>query len=182
MKNLKESFPPTQWNINNPWLHAASWSQYSGTGGYGNSNHCMYFNNCLDGKLGQTDQVYTAVYDFSAVSTPYLYFDVAYTPYNSQYSDTLALYYSTDCGNTFTRVYLKGGMNLCTTGGVTVLQGANSDMNGCFVPLSNNWRTDTVMIPAIAGQSNVMFSFENRSGNGSNIYIDNINTLFTYRY
>ena len=66
-------------------------------------------------------------------------------------------------------------MNLCTTGGITVLKGANSDMNGCFVPLSANWRTDTITIPALAGQSNVMFSFENRSGNGSNLYIDNIN-------
>jgi len=174
-QNFEGTFPPVQWSINNPWLHSATWQQYAGTGGYGNSANCMYFNNCANGKSGEYDQVYTPVYDFSSATNPSIYFDVAYAPYNNTYSDTLAVYYSIDCGNTFTLAYLKGGMNLCTTGGVTVLQGANSNMNGCFVPLSNNWRTDTIGIPAIAGQSNVMFAFENRSGNGSNIFIDNIN-------
>ncbi len=175
IQNFEGPFPPAQWTLNNPWLHAGKWAQYSGTGGYGNSTHCIYYNNRLNGVKGNNDQVFTPVYDFSLVSNPYIYFDVAYTPYDITYSDTLAVYYSLDCGATFTRVYLKGGMNLCTTGGVTLLQGANSDMNGCFVPLSNNWRTDTIMIPAIANKSNVMFSFENRSGNGSSIYLDNIN-------
>lgn len=175
VQNFETSFPPTEWSIYNPWLHPAKWQQYSGTGGYGNSSYCMYFNNCSAGKTGEYDQVHTPVYDFSSTTNPYIYFDVAYTPYNTIYSDTLAVYYSLDCGQTFTLAYLKGGMNLCTTGGITVLKGANSDMNGCFVPLSTNWRTDTITIPALAGQSNVMFSFENRSGNGSNLYIDNIN-------
>ncbi len=175
VQNFETIFPPAQWAIYNPYLHPASWSQYNGTGGFGNSSHCMYFNNCQYGNKGTRDRINTPVYDLSTVTNPFIYFDVAYTPYNTIYSDSLAVYYSLDCGNTFTRVYLKGGMNLCTTGGITVIQGANSDMNGCFLPLSNNWRTDTVMIPAIAGQSNVMFAFENRSGNGSNIFLDNIN-------
>ncbi|HXB12792.1 MAG TPA: C10 family peptidase, partial [Bacteroidia bacterium] len=130
VQNFEGAFPPAEWSVINPWLHPATWSQYNGTGGYGNSTHCMYFNNCQSGKTGEYDQVHTSVYDFSSITNPFIYFDVAYTPYNTQYSDTLALYYSTDCGNTFTRVYFKGGMNLCTTGGVTVLEGANSDMNG----------------------------------------------------
>ena len=175
VQQFEGTFPPTQWAVLNPWSHATSWAEYNGTGGYGNSTHCMYFNNCSGGKLGQTDRINTPSYDFSSVSNPFIYFDVAYAPYNNIYSDTLALYYSLDCGNTYTRVYLKGGMSLCTTGGVTVIQGANSDMNGCFVPMANNWRTDTVSIPAIAGQSTVMFAFENRSGNGSNIFVDNVN-------
>jgi PKD repeat protein len=170
------TFPPAQWSISNPWRHATTWQQYTGTGGYGASSHCLYYDNCQDGIKGEYDQVNTPVYDFSSVTNPFLYFDVAYTPYNTTYSDTLAVYYSVDCGQTFSLAYLKGGMNLCTTGGVTVLGGANSNMNGCFLPLSSNWRTDTVMLPSsVAGQSNVMFSFENRSGNGSNIYVDNIN-------
>ncbi len=172
-------FPPAQWSINNPWMHAGTWGQYTGTGGYANSTHCMYYNNCSSGKIGERDQMYTATYDFSSVANPAIYFDVAYAPYDNIYSDTLAVYYSLDCGNTFTMVYLKGGMNLCTTKGLTVLKGANSDINGCFVPLSNNWRTDTIHIPAAAGQSNVMFSFENRSGNGSNLFIDNLNVPTT---
>jgi len=114
---------------------------------------------------------------------PQIYFDVAYAPHDNSYSDTLALYYSLDCGNTFTQVYLKGGMTLCTTG-VSVANGADTTQWGCFVPLSANWRTDTINIPAISGQTNVMFSFEHRSGScinnypeekGTRMYIDNIN-------
>lgn len=173
-EGFEGSFPPSQWIINNPNGHATTWAHYTGVGGYGASAHCIYYNNCTGGVTGQYDQIYTPDYDFSSNPSPRIYFDVAYTPYNNTYSDTLAVYYSTDCGKTFNLIYLKGGLTLCTTGGVTVAGGAHTS-GGCFVPLSNNWRTDTINIPAISGQSNVMFSFENRSGNGTSLYVDNIN-------
>lgn len=172
----ESSFPPSQWTILNPWSHPVIWAQYTGAGGFGSSNKCMYFNNCSGGQTGRYDRILTPSFTFTDVPKPALFFDVAYTPYNANYSDTLMVYYSLDCGNTFTPIYTKGGMKLCTTGGITLEDGANSDFNGCFVPTSSNWRTDTITVPALANQSEVLFAFENRSGNGSNIYIDNINT------
>lgn len=171
------TYPPPDWSINNPDGHSTTWALYTGTGGFGKSDHSMYYNNCSGGVAGQEDQIFTPAYDYSLVTNPKFYFDVAYAPFNSQYSDTLAVYYSLDCGKTFTNVYLKGGLTLCTTGGLIVDQtnGANTSGAGCFVPLSKNWRTDTIYIPAIARQQSVLFSFENRSGNGSNMYIDNVN-------
>lgn len=178
VQGFEGSFPPSQWAINNPNGHATTWAQYA-IGAYGSSSHSMYYNNCSGGIVGEYDQIYTPEYNFSSVSNPVLYFDVAYAPYDvttsPPESDTLAIYYSTDCGQTFTRIYLKGGMTLCTTGGKSVVGGANTNSNGCFEPLTTNWRTDTIHIPAIAGNSGVLFSFENRSGNGTNMYIDNIN-------
>jgi PKD repeat protein len=180
------TFPPTGWINNNPNLYSYQWQLCTLTGGFGASTQCMEFNNCQGyqdwappGKagldiIGQRQQMYTAEYNFTGITSPKLYFDVAYAPYSTTYSDTLAVYYSTDCGNTFTQVYAKGGLTLGTTGNY-VTTGADTNSIGCFLPLSNNWRTDTIKIPAIANMNNVMFSFENRSGNGSPVYIDNIN-------
>jgi len=180
IQGFEGSFPPSQWAINNPSAHATTWAQsVSGIGGFGLSNYSMYYNNCSGGVVGQYDQIYTPEYDFTHAANPILYFDVAYTPYDVSTSppesDTLAVYYSTDCGQTFTRIYLKGGMTLCTTGGQSVVGGAHTNGSGCFVPLSTNWRTDSIHIPAIAGNPDVLFSFENRSGNGTSMYVDNIN-------
>jgi PKD repeat protein len=186
------TFPPTGWVNYNPTNSNYTWQLNTTVGGFGNSSQCMFFNNGLakgifqsldeewvPGKaamdvIGQRQRIFTPSYDFTGVNYPEIYFDVAYAPYNATYSDSLAIYYSTDCGNTWNQVYFKGGMTLCTTGN-TVMTGADTNAIGLFVPLSNNWRTDTIKIPAIAYATSVMFAFENRSGNGSPIYIDNIN-------
>jgi PKD repeat protein len=172
-------FPPANWQINNPNNHATTWSLYSGVGGFGKSNNCMEYNNCTGGVMYQRDQIYSPLIDFTGNTGPFLYFDVAYEPYGTQsgtyYSDTLAVYYSTDCGTTWNNVYVKGGMTLCTTGGTA---GAGTDTaggGGCWKPIAAHWRTDTISIPAIANMPSVMFSFENRSGYGSNLFVDNIN-------
>ncbi|HXB13248.1 MAG TPA: C10 family peptidase, partial [Bacteroidia bacterium] len=186
------TFPPAGWVINNPADYSYYWQLKNGIGGYGASSQCMYFNNAFAYNsfdyniaewqtnkagldiVGQRQQIYSPEYDFTGITKPSVYFDVAYAPYDAVNSDTLVVYYSTDCGATFNQVYSKGGMILGTTGN-TVMTGADTDSHGVFLPLNNNWRTDTIKIPAIAGASNVMFAFENRSGNGSPIYIDNIN-------
>lgn len=177
VQGFESGFPPAQWYVVDNQNLLTKW-QLGTPGGRGASAHSITFDNCANGMLGEYDQIYTPVYDFTSIPAPKLYFDVAYAPYdvapNPPESDTLAVYYTLNCGATWTRVYLKGGMTLCTAG-KSVANGANHNVNGCFVPLNSNWRTDTIKIPAIAGKSNVMFSFENRSGNGSTMYLDNIN-------
>ena len=177
-------FPPTGWYNYNPNLYDYEWQLNTACGGYGLSTQCMEFNNCQGyqdwappGKagldiIGQRQQIYTPEYNFTSITNPKLYFDIAYAPYSSVYSDTLDIYYSTDCGTTWTQIYSKGGLTLGTTGSYA---GGDTNSLGCFLPSGSNWRTDTIHIPAIANMNNVMFSFENRSGNGSPLYIDNIN-------
>jgi len=123
-----------------------------------------------------------SLYSFSTVKNAEMSFDVAYEPSNltstPKYSDTLMVYYSTDCGNTWTSIYSKGGATLSTTGSTT---GAGTDTagshgHGCFEPPSNNaWRKDSVSLASLYGQASVMFSFESRSGWGNIVYLDNIN-------
>jgi PKD repeat protein len=168
--NFQSTFPSTGWVINNPNGHKTVWAQATTCGGYGKSTQSMFYDNCNGGALHQYDQIYTPKYNFTAVTKPVLYFDVAYAPWDTIYTDTLAIYYSTDCGSNWNKAYLKGGVQLSTVGGTGDYTGT-----GCFVPTSTQWRTDTIKIPSIAGMSAVLFSFENRSGNGNDMYIDNIN-------
>jgi PKD repeat protein len=173
------TFAPTGWLVNNPAGHTTTWALSKTCGGFGKSSQCMFYDNCMGGITGNRDQIYTAAYNFTSIARPKIYFDVAYEPYgvvsSVDYSDTLAVYYSTDCGSTWKNVYLKGGATLCTTGGTAEAGTDTLHGGGCFLPSSTHWRTDTITISAISGNANVMFSFENRSGNGTDMYIDNIN-------
>ncbi len=189
------TFPPAGWYNNNPnnWntsnnAYGCIWQLYShpNAGGFGHSNSCMMFYNYNSGYKdylvnqppppnplgGQNQQIYTPAYNFRHVAKDSLYFDVAYAPFNTEYSDTLAIYYSLDCGITWTNIYYKGGMSLATS---TSISTTPADSLG-FIPSASEWRTDYIQLPpATYGQPSVMFSFENRSYWGGQLYIDNIN-------
>jgi hypothetical protein len=168
-----DTFPSPGWILNNPNNYAYVWSLNTTVGGYSKSTSSMYFNNKVTANItGERQQMFTPSIDFSSVPNPKIWFDVAYAPYNSTLSDTLAVYYSLDCGKTFTQVYLKGGMTLCTAG-ESVSNGAHT-LKNVFYPLSSNWRTDTIDLSNLSGNNNVLISFENRSGKGEPMYIDNI--------
>jgi len=171
------TFPPTGWYLNIPNPGDSVW-ELCKTNGY-SSSQCMYFPaNCgnVVNITGERQQIYTPDYSFASTTNAEMSFDVAYEPSKvPTYSDTLDIYYSTDCGSTWTMIYSKGGATLCTTGGST---SAGTDTNGagCFVPPTTKaWRRDSINLSALNGKPNVMFSFESRSGWGNIIYIDNIN-------
>lgn len=90
---------------------------------------------------------------------------------NNTTTDTLQILYSTDCGQTFSSVYKKGGAQLVTRAGVV------SDE---FVPASTEWVADTAdLTNYVAGKSdNVIVQFRHINGYGNNVYLDDIN-LYT---
>lgn len=171
------TFPPTGWTMNYPSPDDSAW-ELCKSNGY-SSTQCMYFPaNCGQtiNITGERQQIYTPDFSFASVTNAELSFDVAYEPANvPTYSDTLVIYYSTDCGNTWKQIYSKGGMTLCTTGGTT---DGKTDVNsaGCFVPPTTTaWRKDSVSLSMLNGVAGAMFSFEMRSGWGNILYLDNIN-------
>ena len=171
------TFPPTGWTMNYQNAGDSAW-ELCPTNGY-NSSQCMYFPaNCgyVHNISGERQQIYTPDYSFAATTNPEMWFDVAYEPYDRRFSDTLAIYSSTDCGNTWNLIYLKGGMTLCTTGSTDSAGVDTSGGNGCFIPPNAQaWRTDSINLATLAGNTSVMFSFESRSGWGNILYLDNIN-------
>ena len=168
---------PIGWSLYNPDNDAA-W-QISTTVAHTGTNSIV-FNNCDgDGQTnvtGQKDRFLTSTFDFSAATSANMSFDVAYAKLstsNKIYTDTLAVLASSDCGTTWSQLYVKGGAALSTAPDITSKMLLGSPV--CFTPTSSQWRTDNIALNSLIGQSNVMFAFENRSGWGEGIYLDNIN-------
>ncbi len=167
--NLAEDFETgvfnPNWNLKGGPNGSCGWSVVSTAGGFGNSIHSMFYDNYSYDAAGAQDQVWTSKCDLTALSSGYLGFDVAYSLYGFPYSDTLEVRVSTDCGETFSTLYRKGGQQLATAPSYTAAG---------FVPLANEWRRDSVDITLYAGYGEVIFAFVNFGWFGQNIYLDNI--------
>lgn len=157
---------PGQWSILNP-DNDNSWEHSSTTGGFGTSSSSDYMDNFSNNTVGNKDYIISPVLDFSSVLKAGFIFDLAYARYSSTYSDTLAIYYTTDCGITKMKLWEKGGTNLST----------RADYTSYFTPTSTEWRRDSVDISPVLGKTGVQFLFENRNGWGNTLYLDNINII-----
>lgn len=107
---------------------------------------------------------------YNATST--LSFDYAYNNYRSStgtnyYGDTLNVLVSTDCGNTWTSVWKRGGSALKTvsTAGIT----------SAFTPTSTQWASTpaSISLNSYLAQS-IQIKFLAISGYSNNLYVDNI--------
>ena len=156
-------FPPSDIYISNP-NNDHQWSQYSGAGGFGNSAQCAIFDNFNNDSHGHWDDMRISL-NYTNPANTRLTFDVAHATYGGIYTDTLQVLASTDCGDTFTKLYSKWGTTLST---------APSNTN-FFQPASGEWRTDTVDLAAFVGNPQLVIAFRNIGLWGNAIYIDNIN-------
>lgn len=112
---------------------------------------------------GTVDILITPALNFSTNQNPYLYFDHAYAQFNNEYSDTLVIFYSVDCGNSFEPLYFRGGKDLATA----------PMTENYFIPNPNQWTWNQIHLGFLAGQPSVHFAFANFSGWGNNLYLDN---------
>jgi hypothetical protein len=99
--------------------------------------------------------------------SPHLSFQVAYTYWTTpyQFSDTLEVLVSSDCGAQWTSVYKKFGNTLATAPG----QGSD------FIPTAAQWRLEDIDLSSFASGSSVIVKFRNISDYENNLYIDDIN-------
>ena len=154
------TFPPSGWSIIDP-DGVITWEETT-AGGFGNSAHSTSVHNFGNSLNGKKDWLFTPQIDLSQLANPYLKFDVAYARLPNR-PDSLAVFYTSDCGVTKNYIYKKTGLALAT-GGIIVSN---------FIPTALQWRTDSVLLPSSAG--NVQIGFENTNGYGNNLYIDNVN-------
>ena len=168
--DLEEGFPaaafPADWKILNP-DGLDTWQTTATVGGYGVNDGCIWINNYSYSGSGNLDYFNTPTVDFTSTITPQIQFDVAYAPFSTSLSDTLVLYYSTDCGQTLNKIYEKGGATLATA----------PSSSTSFTPGATEWRTDSVDLAFLIPIGEVKFYFENRGYYGNNLYVDNINIL-----
>lgn len=162
------AFPPNNFSLYNPDNDFA-WVRTTAAGGFGTSTASALFDNFNNNAIGTTDEVRTPTFDFTGRNNIQLSFDVAYARYGGGNFDGLQVYYSQDCGATWTQVFDKSGTTLATA----------PDNTNAFVPAAGEWRTEVVNLSA-AGLNNapsVLLAFRNIPGWGNNLYLDNINLV-----
>lgn len=128
----------------------------------------MVIENWQANNAGNFFSLNTNVYDLSGFGIANLSWDYSYKRYNAFQLDTFSVRVSTDCGSTWNTVWEEGGIYLPTVGG-------NSIANPWVPTDSADWRNITVGIDSFTGEPDVRFQFRVKSGNGSNLYLDNIN-------
>lgn len=158
---------PARWSLVEGSPVGGNWNITNTAGGYGTSANSVFFNNYWIDSQGTWDDLQTPKLSFASIAAPVsLKFDVAYVPYGGQYSDTLEILVTNDCGESWQSLYIKGGNTLATGPNFT---------DDVWVPSSSQWRTDSVSLSAYAGNSEVIIAFRNRGHWGQAMYLDNIN-------
>ena len=155
-------FPAPEWsqfasgNLN--------WSQNSLAGGFGNSANSVRCDNYNVNGQGSYVDLHAPV-NFGQSSPGWLYWDVAYAQYGGQYTDTLEVLVSEDCGLSWTSLYREGGQSLATSPNQTTE----------FIPNAAQWRRDSVDLGPYQGKEQVIVAFRNQGNWGNVVYLDNIN-------
>jgi uncharacterized protein (DUF2141 family) len=155
-----QNFPPSGWSISNPdsdvtWLLSTEASAF----GVGTAST---FINFYDYNTPEELDTFFMPMLTGLQNGDSLKFDVAYARYG-QVSDSLFVLLSINGGNTFTRIYKKGGDSLKT---------AVSD--DYFIPGPAQWRTEKIALPSTVANNNVLIAFVGYNDFGNNLFLDNI--------
>jgi len=133
-----------------------------------NGKTCWKLNNFNSGSgsVGMVDVLVTPSIDFSKTASPAISYDIAYATKSTSANDALKVYYSRDCGKTWT---LRQNL--------TVAQMSSGGLTTDFKPSATQWKTINYNgLSALTGNANVIFKFEFTTGSavaGNNLYIDN---------
>ncbi|MEZ4825294.1 MAG: PKD domain-containing protein [Bacteroidia bacterium] len=160
---VDSAFPPRGFVIHNP-DNDVTWAVSEKTGGMGKSSAALWLNNYDNNLKGGADWLLTPVMDFTGSQHAQISFDVAYTMFDDQYSDTLGIFISTDCEASFRNIYYKGGKQLMTS----------SPLSRSFTPMAGEWRTETIDLSQFDGSPFVQIAIVGFGGHGNDLFIDNL--------
>ena len=152
--------------VNNDNL--TTWNFTDVIGAFGISTKAMMINNLNYSSIGEEDFIEFQTIDltqFPSNSNAMLYFDISYRKYSPTYSDSLRIDVSTDCGQTFTSVFFKGGDDISS----------GADVTAQWSPTSvEDWVVDSVDLNSFIGEE-ITIRMANICGYGQDLYIDNVN-------
>lgn len=158
----------SSWLVRNDDNDAVSWQRVTNAGATGTSS-ILVNNYSNDG--GSIDEIITPAYDLSTTTSLGMSFKYSGATRESNaagMTDELRIYSSTDCGETWIQRNSISGISLVNAG----------YWGSYYVPDSPSlWNTHTFSLAPSLAQSNVRFKFRfvGGSGNGNNLYIDDIN-------
>ena len=117
----------------------------------------------------ETTELISPSYDLTSVTNPALIFKHAYAQKTTGGNDILIVYYSTNCGHSWTIKSVKSGSTMATAPAT----------NGNFTPSAGEWAETTVDLSSLASYPNVKFKFYVKNNGGNNIWLDDINITST---
>jgi hypothetical protein len=163
------AFPPAGWAVYNPDL---DYTWLRSTAAFHIGTACMVKDNYNDSIWGHVDDFTYQNMDLTSINNPQITFYLAYRLYTdpslpTNFSDTLQVLISTDCGSTYTILYNQFGVGLTTT--------IPTWANNSFVPNASQWRLETIDLTPYAAAQNAIVKFRNITQFENNLYIDDIN-------
>lgn len=135
----------------------------------------------LFASFGLSEDLLSPFFDLTQIEEKSVSFDYAFNyhkytpPYFTEdvvFTDTLRIYISNDCGETYELLYEKAGADLATA--TEPLTNALSINDAYYVPKANEWKTEKIDLSDFSFQSNSTLKFSIVSGQGGTIYLDNI--------
>ena len=171
VEGFETSVPPSNWTLNNA-DNGTTWSRTTAAFATGTASAKMTFFG-YTANLGTKDELQTQAISFVGKTSHTLTFKHAYawmdrTGTANDRRDSLRILVSTDCGNTWTQLFYKGGNTLST-----LTSGAGQQ--AAFTPTSGQWVSNNIDLSAYDGQSGVIIKFVAINRNGNNLYLDDIN-------
>lgn len=168
---VSSTFPPTGWALNNADHGTYSWKRSASYGGYQTTTNSAQYQSYSNASDGDIDELFVQTVDLTTTTAPQLKYDYAYNYYDDGqggvYYDSLGIYLSTDCGVTWTTLWLEGGPGLATAG---TLGGTSQ-----FTPTATDWKSNTIDLSSYATNNNVLIKYAAINHYGNDMFVDNIN-------
>ncbi len=166
-EDFESGIDPNKWIITN-FDDAETWDTVT-TIPYTTGMYSLYipFNSNIE--AGETDELLSLLINLSSLGTfdtLTLSFDVAYQRRISVYNDSLKVYMSDDCSQSFSYLlYESGGLELSTY---------NTPTYNFFPASSAQWKREFVHITCLNPSDEILLKFIGINEKGNNLFIDNI--------
>ncbi|WP_165864922.1 T9SS-dependent choice-of-anchor J family protein [Rufibacter latericius] len=158
------TFPPAGWTIHNPNADL-TWQRTTKAAKIGTAS--AFMQNIQYPANGAVDELILPPLDLTGRAMPKLTFQLAYSLLSeTDFSDTLEVWASTDCGATYQRLYQKFDKALTT---VTPYYTDEE-----FVPTASQWRQETVDLASFASSKTILLKFRHITDFENNLYLDDV--------
>ncbi len=163
------SFPSSGWKIANQGDDSYTWQKT--TAGYKSGQTSAYINFYDYDRPGSVDDLLTPAINIAFADSIILSFERAYKEFDTSvkdFSDTLEILVSEDCGASYRTAWKAGGSVLASVPGSTGLFN--------WVPNSSDWKQTTIDLrPFVSHSAHAMrVIFRAKNGYGQNLYLDDI--------
>ncbi len=160
-------FPPAGYLLVNPQANV-TWTQNQNVNAPGSNGGSMMFDNYSNPNVSpQKDnfllpRISTAGKSHLKLKLKYAY--AAYSSFGGIAPDTFTIGFTKECGGNINKLWKKGGLELATAG----------TTGNRYVPQDADWQLIQMNLDSLLAYPELSFSFENQSGFGNQIFLDDI--------